>query len=182
MANNTIRIIVVDGGKDYNYSKKSSEEKKEKQEEKEDDGFHPIQDIKNKFKKASPLGFYAAQLAVASAKQVVSSAKSYYHSGIGLSSGDSNYQAIVNNAVQIVEDSASAIKGMIGGFSIGMTVGGPVGAAIGMSVSLISSAIDYMYKERAVKREFDFQMWKDGVSQSYGLARANYSIYTGRKV
>ncbi len=186
MANNNIKIIVVDGGKDYNYKNKAADtEDNGGKKEKDYNPFAVKKNLQNYIKtkyKLGPVGYLALQQGLAAVKQVVGSAAHYIHSGIGLSSGDSNYQDIVNTTVQAHQDVLSFGEGLLSSAAIGSMVGAGAGAAIGIGVSAIVSIVDFAFKTADVKRNFDFQMWKDGVSQSYGLARANYSIYTGRKV
>lgn len=103
----------------------------------------------------------------------------YFVSDIGRSTGDSNYQAIVNRKIEKVTDGLSVGQGMLSGAAAGASIG-PVGAVIGAAVGAISAGVSLGFKYSERERAYQHEMFKENNSQAYQLARANYSALTGR--
>ena len=136
--------------------------------------------IKDKMKQAvSPTTFFAIQAGVNLAVQTGREAINYFVSDIGRSSGDSNYQAIVNRKIEKVTDVLSIGQGALGGAAAGAAFGG-IGAAVGAVVGAASSGISLAFKYAERERAYAHEMFEQSNSQAYQLARANYSALTGR--
>ncbi len=72
---------------------------------------------------------------------------------------------------------------MFGGAWSGAAAGsvfGHVGAALGAVVGDVSSGISLGFKYAERNREYQHEMFRNETSQAYNLARANYSVWTGR--
>ena len=136
--------------------------------------------IKDKMKQAvSPTTFFAIQAGVNLAVQTGREAINYFVSDIGRSSGDSNYQAIVNRKIEKVTDVLSIGQGALGGAAAGAAFGG-IGAAVGAVVGAASSGISLAFKYAERERAYAHEMFEQSNSQAYQLASANYSALTGR--
>ncbi len=185
MAIDKIKIVVYDGGKadggmfGTDDSKDSGSGKK-----KEKSLLYKVLNynstIRNKIKQAvSPTAFFAIQQGVNLAVQTGREAINYYVSDIGRSTGDSNYQAIVNRKIEKVTDALSIGQGMLAGGGAG-AVFGPVGAIAGAVTGAASSGISLGFKYAERGRAYQHEMFEQNNSQAYQLARANYSALTGR--
>ncbi len=186
MALNELRIVVVDGGnsQNSNYGKKANNEGKKNNNENKDSQLYKMlhwsDEVKKKISKnMEPTSFYALEAGASVAIQTVKSFANYYLSDIGRANGDSNYQAQVNRTLEIVGDVSSVFGGAWGGAAAGSVLG-PVGAALGAVVGAVSSGISLGFKYAERKREYQHEMFKNETSQAYNLARANYSVWTGR--
>ena len=191
MALNELRIIVVDGGS-INYSSntaqgnntnKASGSNKKNNDAKDTKLYkmlHYSDEIKDKISnRMTPTQFYALEAGASIATQTVKSIANYYLSDIGRANGDSNYQAQVNRTLEIVGDVSSFAGGMWGGAAAG-SMFGPMGTVIGLIAGGISSGISLGFKYAERNREYQHEMFKNETSQAYNLARANYSVWTGR--
>lgn len=186
MALHNLKIIVYDGGKagDGVFSSGGGSDDNGDGKKKEPSLLYKVLNynstIKNKMKQAtSPTTFFAIQQGISVAVQTGREFINYYVSDIGRSTGDSNYQAIVNRRIEKVTDALSIGQGMLGGAAAGL-VAGPVGAAIGAVFGAISSGISLGFKYAERERAYQHEMFKENNSQAYQLARANYSALTGR--
>ena len=187
MALNELRIVVVDGGSqstNSNKSKSQNQNRKESSEQNKDSKLYKMlhwsDQVKEKISnKMSPTSFYALEAGASVAIQTVKSFANYYLSDIGRANGDSNYQAQVNRTLEIVGDVSSVFGGAWGGAAAGSVLG-PVGAALGAVVGAVSSGISLGFKYAERNREYQHEMFKNETSQAYNLARANYSVWTGR--
>jgi len=188
MALNELRIIVVDGGSSATSKTNSTNSKKKNVEPDAQDpkesklykALHFSDSVKTKIEnKTTPTQFYALQAGASIASQTIKSIANYYLSDIGRSNGDSNYQAQVNRTLEVVGD----VTGVVGGAFSGAAAGsmfGPVGAVIGFAAGAISSSISLAFKYAEKERAYQHEMFKENTSQAYNLARANYSVWTGR--
>ena len=110
MALHTIQIVVVDGGKEGSYAannatRKSSNAEAENGEDFEKSGLYKFLNgkkiIAKKIQsKMTPQTYFATTQMISMGTQIAKSTLSYYISDIGRSTGDSNYQAIVNNRLE----------------------------------------------------------------------------------
>ncbi len=123
--------------------------------------------------------YFAIESGYQVAKQTIKQVANYYISDIGRSNGDSNYQAQVNRTMEVVSDVGGILGGTLGGAATG-SMFGPVGAAVGAVVGLASSVISTGFKYAEKERAYQHERFKENTSQAYNLARANYSVYTGR--
>lgn len=145
--------------------------------------FNFNQTIKDKIQQStSPTTFFAIQQGISLAKQVGSEFFNYYVSDIGRSSGDSNYQAIVNRKIEKVTDMLSVGQGALAGAAMGFAIPGAgiVGAVIGAAFGVVSSGISLGFKYAERERSYAHEMFQQSNSQAYQLARANYAALTGR--
>ena len=187
MALNELRIVVVDGGSqstNSNKCKSQNQNRKESSEQNKDSKLYKMlhwsDQVKEKISnKMSPTSFYALEAGASVAIQTVKSFANYYVSDIGRANGDSNYQAQVNRTLEIVGDVTSVAGGAWSGAAAGSVLG-PVGAALGAVVGAVSSGISLGFKYAERNREYQHEMFKNETSQAYNLARANYSVWTGR--
>lgn len=184
MAISTLKIVVVGGGKsEKSYADTNAESGNQKSNGKSSKLYKLLnynQTIKSKFQKAtSPTTFYAIQSGVNLATQTARQFINYYVSDIGRSTGDSNYQAIVNRRIEQVTDVTSVLGGALGGAAAGSAMG-PVGAIVGAVVGAASSGINLAFKYEERDRAYQHEMFQENNSQAYQLARANYSALTGR--
>ncbi len=185
MALHSLKIIVYDGGKasggalgsdDTDSGEKKSGGNKSKLYKL----LNYNQTIRSKMKQAtSPTAFFAIQQGINLAVQTGREAINYFVSDIGRSTGDSNYQAIVNRKIEVVTDVLSVGQGMLAGAAAG-SAAGPWGAAIGAVVGGISSGVSLGFKYAERERVYQHEMFTENNSQAYQLARANYSALTGR--
>ncbi len=138
------------------------------------------QTIRDKIKQStSPTTFFAIQQGISLATQVGREFINYYVSDIGRSSGDSNYQAIVNRKIEKVTDILGIGQSALSGAAMG-SVAGPIGAAIGAVVGAASQGISLGFKYAERERSYAHEMFQQSNSQAYQLARANYTALTGR--
>lgn len=189
MALHELKIIVVDGGKQSVAQARSqlSEGSSSNNKNSEDKQNSPLykmlnlsQEIKSKVReKTSPATFYALQAGVSIATQTAKQVANYYLSDIGRANGDSNYQAHVNRTLEVVGDVTGVVQGIYGGAASG-SMFGPIGMAIGAIAGGISSGVGIGFKYAERERVYQHEMFKESTSQAYNLARANYSIWTGR--
>ena len=185
MALHNLKIIVYDGGKMKGGLFGSDDSKDGGDKKKKDKSLlykvlNNNSTIKDKMKQAvSPTTFFAIQAGVNLAVQTGREAINYFVSDIGRSSGDSNYQAIVNRKIEKVTDVLSIGQGALGGAAAGAAFGG-IGAAVGAVVGAASSGISLAFKYAERERAYAHEMFEQSNSQAYQLARANYSALTGR--
>ena len=123
--------------------------------------------------------YFALQLGTQIATNTVRQTINYYVSDIGRSNGDSNYQALVNRKIEQVSDVMSVGGGILSGAKIG-SMFGPWGAGIGAVAGAITSGISIGFRQMERERAYQHEMFKQNTSQAYNLARANYSVWTGR--
>ncbi|MDR3021843.1 MAG: hypothetical protein LBU60_04130 [Clostridiales bacterium] len=139
------------------------------------------QNLRNKMSKTfSPTTMMAVGYGVDLAKQVASSAISYYVSDIGRRTGDSNYQAMVNRRIEQSMDIASYFTSALGGAAAGAMVGGPFGAVIGATAGLATTAISQGYKYAERERSYRHEMFQQNNSQNYNLMRYGNQLTNGR--
>ena len=186
MALHKLKVVVYGGGKADSSSLGSNEVGDDSKggKKKEKSRLYKVlnynQTIKEKIQKATaPTTFYALQQGVSLAVQTGRQFINYYVSDIGRSSGDSNYQAIVNRRIEQITDGLSVAQGALGGAAAGAMFG-PVGAAVGAVAGIASSSINLGFKYAERQRTYQHEMFKENNSQAYQLARANYSALTGR--
>lgn len=123
--------------------------------------------------------FFAVQQGISLAKQVGREFINYYVSDIGRANGDSNYQAIVNRKIEVATDALGFVSGALSGAAMG-SVAGPIGAAVGAVVGVVSQGVSLGFKYAERQRAYEHEMFTEGTSQAYQLARANYTALTGR--
>lgn len=186
MALHNLVITVVDGGKSaMSNNSLSNKNVNVKDEENPRDGLlyktlNYNQTIRNKLSEKMPATtYFAIESGYQVAKQTVKQVANYYVSDIGRSNGDSNYQAQVNRTMEVVSDVGGIVGGTLSGAATG-SMFGPVGAAVGAVVGLASSVISTGFKYAEKERAYQHEMFKENTSQAYNLARANYSVSTGR--
>ena len=139
------------------------------------------QTINNKIKQStSPAMGFAITQTIQLGKQATRETLNYYISDIGRSTGDSNYQAVVNRKMQVVSEITGVAESTINGAASGVSVGGGWGALIGAVVGFGSSTISLGFKYSNAEREYQHEMFKENTKQAIMLSRANNSIYTGR--
>ena len=125
------------------------------------------------------LANYSMSVIKSAAKQTAN----YFISDIGRSYGDSNYQAMVNRSIEIVSDGVSILSSAASGAMMGASVGGPfalITGTIGATIGAISASIGIGFKYAERERAYQHEMFQQNNSQAYQLARANYSVMTGR--
>ncbi len=185
MALHNLKITVVDGGKQLAHTEFGSDLKRPEQKDKKSllaKVLNYNTTIKDSIKQAvAPTTFFAIQqgvnLAVQTGKQFIN----YYVSDIGRRTGDSNYQAIINRRIEQVSEPLSIAGGALAGAAAGSLLGiGPVGIVIGLIAGTASSAVNIGFSHATKAREYQHEMFKDSTSQAYQIARANYTIQTGR--
>ncbi len=184
MALHNLRITVVDGGKVTDENTGTTGDSGQKQPGGKNSAlykiFHLNQTIKNKVKQATtPTQFFALQSAVNLATQTAKQFVNYYISDIGRKNGDANYQAVVNRRIEQVTDVLSIGQGALGGAGAGAVFGVP-GVVIGAVVGAASSGVNLGFKYAERERDYQYQRFTDNNNQAYNLARANYSVFTGR--
>lgn len=184
MALHNLKIVVVDGGRNGTYKSRNSGVKDEEKENYKETPLYKAlnakKTIKNKIQSGmTPATVFAMDMGVRVASQIIKQTANYYLSDIGRKNGDSNYQALINRQIEIVADPLSIVGGTLSGATTG-SMFGPVGAGIGAIVGAISSSISLGFKYAERDRAFQHEMFKDSNSQAYNLARANFSIWTGR--
>jgi hypothetical protein len=188
MALHNLKITVVDGGKIDRGGLFGGKPPGDGEGEKATGGnskFYKVmnfnQTIKNKIKQAtSPATLYAINTGISLATQTARQFVNYYVSDIGRRNGDSNYQAIVNRRIEVATDVLSVGQGALSGAGAGAMFG-PIGAAVGAIAGAASSGINLGFKYAERERAYAHEMFKEENSQAYNLARANYSIWTGRQ-
>lgn len=179
MALDKITIVCVDGGKSDAPSENGSKTPNGKQS-KLYKMLNLNQTIKNKMKTIlSPTTTYAVQSGISVASQTAKQFINYYVSDVGRANGDSNYQSIVNRRIEQVTDALSIGQGALNGAGAGAWFG-PLGAAVGAIAGTVSSGISLGFKYSERSRAYAHEMFKEDTNQAYNLARANYSISTGR--
>jgi len=138
------------------------------------------EEIKNKtIKKMPPVAAMGIMEGIGIAKQVGRQWLNFHLSDIGRRHGDSNYQAIVGRRMEIAGDIMSVGKGALSGAAAGAMLG-PKGAIIGAVVGAAGAGISIAFRQADRQRSYAHQMFEYNNSQAYGLARANFSIWTGR--
>ncbi len=185
MALHNLKIIVYDGGKTRDGIFGSDDSKESGDSKKQEKSLlykvlNYNSTIKSKMKKAtSPTTFFAIQQGISVAVQTGREFINYYVSDIGRSSGDSNYQAIINRKIEKVTDVLSIGQGLLTGAAAG-SAAGPWGAAIGAVVGAVSSGISLGFKYAERERSYSHERFEQNNSQAYQLARANFTTLTGR--
>ena len=186
MALHNLKIVVVDGGRGGYKSKGSGNSggKRDKKRDKDSPLYKVLnakETIKNKIQSGmSPASVFAMDMGLRVSTQVVKQTANYFISDIGRKNGDSNYQAIINRQIEVVGDTMSFGGTMLSGAAAG-SMFGPVGAVVGAALGAVSSAASLGFKYAERQREHEHEMFKKNTTQSHLLARANYSIYTGRR-
>lgn len=186
MALHTLKIVVVDGGRASNYSTGSSSAttKTTHKVDKESPLYKLLnakEIIKEKMeKKITASGVYAVSTFGRLAIQTAKSFHNYRVSDIGRKHGDSNYQAMVNREYEVAGEIAGIVGGAVNGAMAGVMTGNPIGVVVGLVAGVASSAINLGFKYAEKERSYQHEMFKNNTSQAYNLARANYSISTGR--
>lgn len=184
MALHNLRITVVDGGKLTDENTGTAGGSGQKKPGGKNTALYKIfnlnQTIKSKVKQATtPTQFFAIQSGINLATQTAKQFINYYVSNIGRRNGDSNYQAIVNRRIEQVTDVLSIGQGALSGAGAGAVFGVP-GVVIGAVVGAASSSVNLGFKYAERERDYQYQRFADDNSQAYNLARANYSVFTGR--
>lgn len=187
MALHNIKIVVVDGGKSGSYKSKnaglSNTSTKQSRENVKDTPLYNLlnskENIENKARTEKSAGrVFAKNMALNIASQLVKQTANYYISDIGRKNGDSNYQDTINRQLEVVSDVASVGLGALAGAtSLSMI---PGGAIVGAILGATSSAISIGFRQAEREREYQYTLFQENTSQVRNLARANYSIYTGR--
>jgi len=187
MAINEIRIVVVNGGAEKKaktpeqLAKDEAKMKNKKLAGSIKSFTDPVDAAKDKITgKMSPSAAMATTMAIQVAVQFSKQAFNYYVSDIGRKSGDSNYQAIVNRRMEIVNDVMGVGGAMATGAVAGAMVGGVPGALIGAALGGVSSAINLGFRQAERERSYAHLMFKENNNQAYNLARASYTALTGR--
>lgn len=191
MALHNLKIIVMDGGKAVSGVFGGSQEESptgESGKKKEKSLLYKVlnynQTIRDYARQhTSQTTFFAMQQGISLAKQAGREFINYYVSDIGRANGDSNYQAIVNRKIEVATDGLSLVQGALSGAAMGASLGGaagPAGAAIGAVVGVLSSGVSLGFKYAERQRAYQHEMFAEGTSQAYQLARANYTALTGR--
>lgn len=187
MALHNIKIVVVDGGRNGSYrSKRASSDSDNTEEDKwKKSKIYKLinlkQTITNKVKSgATPENVMMFNMGLRVTGQIVKQTANYYISDIGRSTGDSNYQNMINKNLNIVSDIAGTLGSTLSGAATG-SMFGPMGALFGVVMGMVGSAVSIGFKNAEIERAYQHEMFKQETSQQYNLTRANYSIYTGRK-
>lgn len=187
MALHNLKIIVVDGGKSGSYRNTSS--KSADAEDKKRNKNSPLykmlnakQTIKKKVQSGmSASSVFALDMGLRVAGQLVKQTANYYISDIGRRTGDSNYQNMINKELELVSDVVGTFGSALSGAATGAMFG-PMGAVVGGVIGATSSLVSIGFKSAETQRAYQHEMFKQETSQQYNLSRANYSIYTGRRV
>lgn len=181
MALHTIQIVVVDGGKEGSYAANNATRKgrnigQEAGENFQDSGLYKVLNAKKILtkkieSKLTPQTYFAVNQAVAMGTQIIKSMHNYRVSDIGRSTGDSNYQAIVNQRYEIGGQFLSMIGGTFNGAMAGAMTGNPIGVAVGMVAGLASSVISlgFQYAER--QRAYRHTMFEESNANNYSIER-----------
>jgi len=122
---------------------------------------------------------FAINAGIGLAKQVGRQWLNFHVSDIGRRHGDSNYQAMVNRRMEVVSDVLNVGSGIASGAAAG-AIFGPKGAVIGAVVGGISAGIGIGFRQADRHRQFRHEMFIENNSQATMLARANFSVHTGR--
>lgn len=186
MALHNIKIIVVDGGRAGSYKVRTNGTENKKKEDYKNSRLYKLlnlkETIKNKVQSGTtPESIMALNMGMRIAGQIVKQTANYYISDIGRSTGDSNYQNMITKNLNIASDIAGTFGNALSGAATG-SMFGPMGALFGAVIGITSSAVSIGFKNAEIERAYQHEMFKQESSQQYGLARANYSIYTGRKI
>lgn len=187
MALNNITIVVVDGGslKDGNiFDKPSTTQVGERPTLGKQSALYKVlnynRTLRRQFAQAtSPATAFAAHSAIQLAKSTARQAAQFYLSDIGRRTGDSNYQAMINDKIEAITEPLGIFGSALSGAATGAMFG-PWGAAIGAVIGLAGSAISSGFKQAEQTRAYQHQMFKDSTSQAYNLARADFNRLTGR--
>lgn len=188
MALHNLKIVVVDGGRAGSYKSKNaggeSGSKNDKKKYKDSPLYKLLNakdSIKDKVKSGmSPSAVFAMDMGLRLAGQIVKQTANYYISDIGRKTGDSNYQNMISKQLGLVSDTVGFATSALSGAAAG-SMFGPVGAGVGLIIGATSSAVSIGFKAAEAERSYQHEMFKQETSQGYNLARANYSIYTGRR-
>lgn len=187
MALHNLKIIVVDGGKGGNYRNTSSksvdaEDKKRNKNSPLYKMLNAKQTITKKVQSGmSASSVFALDMGLRVAGQLVKQTANYYISDIGRRTGDSNYQNMINKELELVSDVVGTFGSALSGAATGAMFG-PMGAVVGGVIGATSSLVSIGFKSAETQRAYQHEMFKQETSQQYNLSRANYSIYTGRRV
>lgn len=189
MALHNIKIVVVDGGKSGTYKSQNagidgangSSPSKNK-----DSPLYKLLNAKETIKKKVQSGMsassvFALDMGLRVAGQLVKQTANYYISDIGRRTGDSNYQNMINKELELVSDVVGTFGSALSGAATGAMFG-PMGAVVGGVIGATSSLVSIGFKSAETQRAYQHEMFKQETSQQYNLSRANYSIYTGRRV
>lgn len=186
MALHNLKIVVVDGGRNNSYKSKNAGLKNsanDKTEYKDTPLYKMLnakQTIKNKIQSGmSPADVFAMDMGTRVAGQLIRQTANYYLSDIGRKNGDSNYQAIVNAEIESITKPLSIVGSALSGAAAG-SMFGPIGAGVGAVVGALSSTISLGFSYASENRQYQQDRFAERNSQAYNLARANYSLTTGR--
>jgi hypothetical protein len=191
MALNEIRIVVVNGGgaggstakaKTPEQIEREANKMKNKKLAATIKAFSdPVDAATDKITgKMSPSAAFATNMAMQVGTQFVKQAIDFYVSDIGRRNGDSNYQAIVNHKMEIVNDVMNVGQAMAGGAVAGATVGGVPGALIGMVLGGISAGMSIGFRQAERERAYAHEMFKSNNNQAYNISRAGINVLSGR--
>lgn len=186
MALHNLKIVVVDGGRAGSCKSKNSGVENDKKKDYKDTPLYKLLNAKQTIKDKVQSGMtssavFAMDMGLRVAGQVVKQTANYYLSDIGRRNGDSNYQNMISKQLGLVSDTVGFATSILSGAAAGSMFGG-VGAVVGGVVGAVSSAVSTGFKIAETQREYQHEMFKQETSQQYALTRANYSIYTGRRV
>lgn len=120
-----------------------------------------------------------ASRAVSIVKSTVIQGANFYLSDIGRRNGDSNYQAIINRKLEVLQDGWNVAKSAFEGAQAGAALGVP-GIIAGALLGAVSSGVNIGFKYAERERAYQHEMFEQNNSQAYQLARTNYSALTGR--
>lgn len=120
-----------------------------------------------------------ASRAISIGKNIVVQSANFYLSDIGRRNGDSNYQAIINRKLEVLQDTGNVAKSAVEGAIAGAGLGIP-GIVLGGLLGAASAGVNIGFKYAERERAYQHEMFKENNSQAYNLARANYSALTGR--
>lgn len=189
MALHNLKITVIDGGSAggsgiFKGSDDAATNTGEKSKKTKDGLLYKILNynatMKDKLKQStSPTAAFAIMAGVQLVRQTGREILNYYVSDIGISSGDSNYQSIVQRKIEVASDVMSVGQGALGGAAAGSTFG-VYGALIGAAVGAVGSGISLGFKYSGRYIKYTHEVFKENNSQAYQLSRANFNIYTGR--
>lgn len=187
MALHNLKIVVVDGGRAGSYrANRNSKDNENAKKNYKDSKLYKILNARETITKKVQSGMsassvFAMNMGLHVASQLVHQTANYYISDIGRKNGDSNYQSMINRQMEIVGDCAGFFGSTLAGAKLGSMVG-PGGAVLGAVLGAVSSVASLGFKYSERERDYEHERFKQNTSQSVMLARANYSIYTGRRI
>ena len=178
MALHTLKIVVVDGGRASNVSiGGNTGTTKTTQKVDKESPLYKLLNAKEIIKektigKLTPASAYTVGTFGRLAIQTAKSAFSYYISDIGRSTGDSNYQAIVNKKYELLGEVMGLVGGMVSGATAGfMTTANPIGAVAGAVLGFTSSAVSLGFKHAEQDRAYRHTMAEEKAGIDYNRGR-----------